>query len=143
MAKFAEFAGFFAEFAFFAIVGVAVLAPLTWPLLIAALIAYWQGRRQWQQVSKESRNRLITAAIIQSIPSVIILLCGAADHSAIPRGRSFEYVLPYAFLAQLPVSAVAFWWCQHVGWYSIAVSLVWASYSLGAVFCIDMYGRPL
>jgi hypothetical protein len=120
-----------------------MLAPLTWPLLIAAAIAAWLGERRQREHLPGSRARLIATAGFQSLPSVAILLCGVVDNSMVPGGRSYEYLIPVALLAQLPMAFIAYWWCQKAGLYSIAVGFAWAAFSISAAFTVSTWGRPL
>ena len=136
MVKFFELAGS-------ALFGVAVLAPLTWPLLIAAAISAWLAERQQREHLLETRTRLMVTTAIQSLPSGAILLCGAIDNSMVPGGRSCEYLIPIALLAQLPIAAIGYWWCQKVGLFSTAIGLAWAAYSISAGVTVTMWGRPL
>jgi hypothetical protein len=133
----------FFELAGYTLLGVAMLAPLTWPLLIAAAIA-WFGERPQRKRLRENRWRLIVSTAIQSLPSIAILICGVLDSSTVTGSRpQYEDLVPIALLAQLPIAAITYWWCQRASSFSVAIGLVWAAYSLSAAFVVTLSGHPL
>jgi hypothetical protein len=133
----------FFELAGQALFGVAFLAPVTWPLLIAAAIA-WFGQRRQREGLTQNRTRLIVSAAIQSFPSVAILICGVLDSGRVTGSRpQYEDLVLLAFLAQLPIAAISFWWCQRARRYTVATALAWAAFSVSAAFVVNLSGHPL
>jgi len=126
-----------------ALLGVAFLAPLTWPLLIAAATAFGIGsRRQHEQLSVH-RMGLLGMTVIQWLPSFAILFSGAVANTSALGGRAGDDLIPSILLAQLPIAAVACWWCQRVSLCALGAGLLGAAFSVSAAFTVLSWGRPL